>query len=177
VINEDIYKRIEGIGEDSIEDVFYALVEEVGELSLCLHVDRGTKHRELKESASHEAVDVLLCGIEMLVKLGTSAEKINEIAKAKLDKWEKSVTERRVKTTSSMKELGRVKIGNQFFDCDGVKIYRNGKQDGWLVSDGYIKSDYINFSNFNALHGEIIIYSNTPAPKGPDYWLVSEGYL
>jgi hypothetical protein len=167
MIDQDTYNRIAYLADESIEDTFYAISEEVGELALPLHVRNKTKIRDLKEPAEAEAVDVILCAIEMLVKLGVGPEEINKIAKAKLDKWEKSVMARRAKERND-------KLDKVLRSVSSFSIQTEKKQDAWLVEQGYIERQYYRFINFLIeVTCEITLYDDTKQ----DGWLARGGYV
>lgn len=91
MINKETCDFIEELAIESVEDVFYALTEEVGELATALHVRNGTKNRELDEPATSEVIDVILVAIEIYIKLGGTPEELEKVSKVKLEKWRKSV--------------------------------------------------------------------------------------
>ena len=87
MINQETFDKIKNLAEESIEDIYYAIAEEFGELGLALHVRNGTKQRELKESAEIECVDTILCLIELYIRLGGTYEDFNKTVERKLKKW------------------------------------------------------------------------------------------
>jgi len=75
-------------------DVFFSLVEEVGELATELAVDSGhSKKPEGKDGITGEAVDVIICALDLIwVHNHSTTEEelekyLNEIVKTKLAKW------------------------------------------------------------------------------------------
>ena len=90
MLTKEIFDKIKDLAEDSIEDIYYAVAEEFGELGLALHVRNRTKKRDLKESAEVECVDTILCLIELFIRLGGNYDDFNMLVECKLNKWVRS---------------------------------------------------------------------------------------
>lgn len=73
------------------EDQFYMLAaagEEFGELALAIRVEAGMKDRELTEPAKNEAIDLMICAVNLYFATGGKIEDLTSIMESKLDKWE-----------------------------------------------------------------------------------------
>jgi hypothetical protein len=88
MITEKSFAQIAALAEDSVVDRYYALVEEVGELALCLHVANGTKERELTEPATSECADIIVCALAVYAFLGGKPEDLQSIIDKKVNKWQ-----------------------------------------------------------------------------------------
>ncbi len=90
----DQLERIQDITAEQLkddEDQFYMLAaagEEFGELALAIRVEAGMKDRELTEPAKNEAVDLMICAINLYFATGGKIEDLTSIMESKLDKWE-----------------------------------------------------------------------------------------
>lgn len=90
----DQLERIQDITATQLkdgEDQFYMLAaagEEFGELALAIRVEAGMKDRELTEPAKNEAVDLMICAINLYFATGGKIEDLTSIMESKLDKWE-----------------------------------------------------------------------------------------
>jgi hypothetical protein len=95
MIDKTLFNEISELADDTIPQVFFAIVEEVGELSTALHVLDGSKNRVLKEPAENEVVDIILTAIEMYIRLGGKWENLSKISGEKMAKWKTGVLEKR----------------------------------------------------------------------------------
>lgn len=82
--------------EDPNENVFTLLAnttEELGELSTAITAENKSKtkaYKKLKEKASDEAIDLLICAVALYFETNGVDEQMDAIANAKLDKWERN---------------------------------------------------------------------------------------
>lgn len=85
---DKILTRINQLSNADKESSVLSLVEETGEVSQALNVERGTKTRKLKETVPQETCDVILCCFELLTKYDLIESEIEKYLEKKLKKWE-----------------------------------------------------------------------------------------
>lgn len=82
------------IAGDTIEDMLLSTVEELGEVSACISVEKGRKTKELTEDSKQEAIDLLICVLSLYFMKSGDIDEIETIANIKLDKWEENINKR-----------------------------------------------------------------------------------
>jgi NTP pyrophosphatase (non-canonical NTP hydrolase) len=81
-------KKVKG---RKISQVFYSLTEEVGELATELAIEEGHSTKNAgPDGVKGEAVDVILCAVDILHIAGVTEEEINLLIHSKTEKWLKS---------------------------------------------------------------------------------------
>lgn len=82
------------LNEKRIMDLYASLAEEVGELATAILAELNIKGKkeDLDEPASHEAIDVIICGLAMYraTKLDANLDDLRDIMHKKLMKWKNS---------------------------------------------------------------------------------------
>jgi phosphoribosyl-ATP pyrophosphohydrolase len=77
----------------STNDALVKLFEESGELAsahLCKH-NVANKSRSSEPNTAEEAVDVLMCAMDYLIKDGVTEEELNAMLQRKIAKWERKM--------------------------------------------------------------------------------------
>lgn len=83
-----VLKACKKIKNRNIEHVFLSLTEEQGELAteLAIHVGHSQKKPDV-DGVKGEAVDVILCALDILFLAGVSEKEIKTLMKTKTKKW------------------------------------------------------------------------------------------
>jgi len=97
----EVCERIRYLSEEQLKDpsensytILAHTVEELGEFStaICIEDNSGVKgYKELGESASEEAIDVMICALSLYYSRGGKTEDIVPYLNKKLDKWESKI--------------------------------------------------------------------------------------
>jgi NTP pyrophosphatase (non-canonical NTP hydrolase) len=74
---------------DSIFQLLSSATEELGELSVAVRHESGYRDKVLKEPAFIEAIDLMICAINMYFATGGKIADLTLIMESKLDKWER----------------------------------------------------------------------------------------
>jgi NTP pyrophosphatase (non-canonical NTP hydrolase) len=79
--------------EESIEERFLCLVEEVGEVAAARLIELGRKNKPLKESSKEEAVDCIITSLSIYYGLGGDDNHLLEYMEKKLNGWRNKILE------------------------------------------------------------------------------------
>lgn len=91
---EDFLKRVYHLtfkdldNGGTLDDLFRHTVEEVGEVSAAMTVEMGQKNKKLKETATEECVDLVICALALFYAHGGTGAELVTIGNKKLDKWQ-----------------------------------------------------------------------------------------
>lgn len=114
---KEILERIKTLTEDQLknpsEDSYKILahtMEEIGEFSTAMCVEDGSDvkgYKELDESSSQEALDVIICAVSLYYSRGGKTEDMEAYLNMKLDKWESKIDPK-----EASKKKGFIKYGD-----------------------------------------------------------------
>jgi NTP pyrophosphatase (non-canonical NTP hydrolase) len=95
-------ERIKALSFEQLKDpnensytILAHTMEELGEFStaLCIEDNSAVKgYKQLEESASQEAIDVMICAMSLYYSRGGKTEDVVSYLNKKLDKWERKIS-------------------------------------------------------------------------------------
>lgn len=92
---QDVFDTTEiDLETQTVDDLVFNTMEELGEYVAALTVEKGKKAKVLKETSRQEAVDVIICALSLLKASGGSIQDLRTYGVKKLAKWKNRVKNR-----------------------------------------------------------------------------------